>query len=196
MTRFRTASIWTVFGGQSMAITGGAPASLMQNFPNDPYKIVAEGGLSVTLLAGHAAARLHPYAHVGRKNVLILVAPGYGDIKNELDLGLVLYNDQVSYANDARTAGFDFVISSTLTPSTDFNIAMDTQRIDANNRLVADASNAFDGVADLANVAGLNDINNATYYADSVHWTAAGGDLAAATLLPVYNAVRELALAS
>lgn len=196
MTGFQAAKLYIIFDGQSMSLVNNMPGHLMPSFPKVPWQNRSQGGLSVTLLSGTVEHRINPYANAGRTTALFLVCPGYGDIKNELDSGATLYSNQVAYATAARAAGYDYIVSSTLCPSTDFTAPMETARLAANIALMNDASNAFDYVVDLANTAGLNeDPSGSAYYQDTVHWSSLGASTAATAFAPTVQALVDITFA-
>lgn len=87
--------------------------------------------------------------------------------------GAQCYADQVTYAEAWRSAGGGYVIGSTTTPSTEITGGNETRRQDGNALVLADASQAFDAVADVASLPILLDPSGAGYD-DGTHLSQAG----------------------
>ena len=79
------------------------------------------------------------------------------------------------------------IIGTTITANGVNTGAENTERLAHNVLLLADASNAFDDVVDLAANANLEDYN--TYTSDGVHWTGAATTIVASLLDPYLDAV-------
>jgi hypothetical protein len=148
-------------------------------------RTTAISGWSWDDLARDVAARTHPFAKRARYPLLALNG-GQSNIWRG-DTGATVYNAMVAYAAAARAAGFTRVVAFTMPPNTSNNAAKNTERLDANSRILADASSAFDAKVDLTTDPGLNDTGSASYF-DGVHWTEDGGqrcaNLAAPVILP------------
>ena len=149
-----------------------------------PSSMVAEGGASWSmLLAGTtpgvapATIRTHPRAHQALITFLVMCGGTQDVLEN--DTAATIYADMVAYANAARVAGFEPIVATTVPPSTTFSGPQETQRAAANVLILADASNAFDGVADVT-VAPLNNPADTTYWnVDGIHWNETGCGLVA-----------------
>lgn len=182
----RAATFHVVFDGQSLnqfpASPNTYPEQLMASYPTVPYENVAVDGLSWTTLATTVTTRLNLHAKAGLTSILIMCG-GTTDIATEGDTAQATYDQMVTYANNARTAGFDKVIATTITDGFVFDAGEQTIRAAFNVLLLADASDAFDGVADLD--AAMPSRLDTTYYADGLHWTTAGAALAASTVATV-----------
>lgn len=85
-------------------------------------------------------------------------------------------------ADNARTAGFDYVITTTTTPSTSITGGNETKRVAGNLILTTGAlypTGSFDAVVDLAGHASLDDATDAAWYIDGTHPTIPGAALIA-----------------
>ena len=181
-----------VFDGQSLNNPQGDqpaevayPAQLMATLPGVPWRTVALDGVSWTLLATTAPARLFSQA-VAATSVLVLMG-GTSDIYFEGDSGLKVYQDMRDYAVRARAAGFDKIIGTTITPATwfdDFPNTMPARRVAANAAILADADHAFDAVADVAAGPTLS-VKSSPAFTDGVHYSVAGAAEAAGIVRPV-----------
>lgn len=185
---FRSPGFVFVFDGQSLNNLPAAP----NNYPSvvagdlstpSPCPNLAVNGMTVNALNASALNRWAPYLATSATLILVM-STGTSDIWSG-DTGATVYADEVAYAALAKANGFDLVYGMTLVGNTTNTAPQNTARTDHNDFLLADASNAFDGVADLAGNATLADWTNVTYYADGLHWTAAGAQLAASIILPV-----------
>lgn len=126
-------------------------------------------------------------AKIARTTLTILVG-GFSDVWLENNAGTVVYADMGRYADAKRALGYTYVIGTTITPASDsvwFAQAQKDKWTDANVLILADANSKFDTVIDLAGTPGLDDPDDLTYYADGLHWTAAGAELAADTVYPI-----------
>jgi hypothetical protein len=105
------------------------------------------------------------------------------------DSGATVYSDMYTYSDNARTYGIDLVIACTITPNTGNSGAQETQRLDANSRIIADASNKFDYSVAMAEDTDLDDASNTTYYYDGIHFTTLGATRAAAVVQTTLNSI-------
>lgn len=197
---FRTSPYGIVFDGQSLNLIPGSntyPMQMMAELEFDGYPLpwanVARGGASWTELTNGtdlypaAPLRLYPRANIGLQTVLVLCG-GTSDIFTEGDTGAEIYADMELYADNARGAGFDFVVAQTITPYNGISAGQETARDDANARILADAGNAFD---DTVNLTTDPDMENplSSYYVDGTHWTETGAGVAADLTRPVVAAL-------
>lgn len=182
-----------VFDGQSLNIVPSSPAGV--NYParameGRPYpgNNVAISGTSWTVLATTVTTRRDVYATAADNTTLVLQG-GQADVLAD-DTGATVMADIVSYAQSARTAGFDTVIATTMPPMTPWlSEDQETALAAFNTLLLADAGGDFDYVVDL-NATALGDNSDLTYYqADLIHWTAAGAQLAADTISSTLDTV-------
>lgn len=192
--RLRLSPTRVVFDGDSMVNTPTDPTTSHARMHPDnfPYKVmagrktaaanVATSGLSWLNLETTAPTRVDVQFGRAPLTGLIMVG-GHGDITNAANAAAV-YTRWVNYAVNRTAAGFAWIIAATTTGSFANDAPAEQRRIDSNALLLADASDAFDAVVDLAAVTGLDDINSA-YYADFLHWSAEGTDLVADTISPV-----------
>lgn len=170
-----------VFDGQSL---NTIPAAAGQAYPHqtmrgrsEAYTVVAISGTSWTVLATTAATRLHPLGPLATTSVLVMNG-GTSDLTED-DSGATIMADAVSYADAARTAGFDYVIVTTIPPAVHLTGARETARDDFNTLVVADAGGDFDAVVDFRGTV-LNDYSDADYYIfDQIHWGVGGAKVAA-----------------
>jgi hypothetical protein len=108
--------------------------------------------------------------------------------------GATTLSREQAYADDARAAGFDYIINTTTTPASYLFGSKETERGNLRTALLAEplypaVNGHFDAVVDLAGNPALQNVNDTTYYQDQggtkVHWTDAGGLEAAAD--PTYG---------
>ena len=181
-----------MFDGQSLGLIPGAPNNYptvtMQSFPTWAWTNVHIGAMSWTQLAATQTGRCHVHANTGLVTVLVMCG-GTSDIYVEQDSGATCYADHVAYADAARAAGFDLVVATTLVKADGYGGGAETRRTDFNTLLLADASNAFDAVADFAADPSLDDPTDTTYYLDGIHWKIAGAAAAAACMVPVLQSL-------
>lgn len=174
---------YVVFDGQSLNLEPDAatcyPTVLMEEYVTPyakPYANVALGATSWTNNYTSAPHRCFQYGKCSPVTILIMCG-GTADLSafgGELDTGAELYADMSAYADAARAAGFGYVINTTVQ---DFNggATPETNRLDANTLIIADADDKFDYVVDFAGDPRLDDSNDTTYYhTDKVHPNAAG----------------------
>lgn len=170
--------------------------------------LVAINSTSWTVLALSASVRRDPHADDGFQTVLVMCG-GEGDIYDELNDGPTVYADAKSYAQSAKTAGFDKVLAVTIAPGTAawFTAPMNTARKAANDLLIGNADAVFDAVVDLAGDSTLSNPGaphsdttwfgdgtlsnpaNATNYADGLHWAIPGAQSAADQIAPALTAL-------
>lgn len=92
----------------------------------------------------------------------------------------------IEYCNDRRTAGWDKIISITLTPRNQStpagdNVAQYNAKLtEINVWLRANYASFCDGLADVEADSRLQNYNNATYFSDGTHLTTAGYGIVAA----------------
>jgi hypothetical protein len=165
-----------VFAGQSLNL----------NPPGDTYpEQVMEGrGVPWNLLALNgqpwdslrvidlAPGRLDRWGSKAATSVLIQCG-GTTDYNTAMT-GAQCYADEVTYAIEARAAGFDIIVGSTTNPATIITGGEETERLAGNALVLADASNAFDYVIDFAGDPRLDDATDTAVYFDGIHPTALG----------------------
>lgn len=169
-----------VFDGQSLnnsPSSASYPAQLMSG-RSVPWSNVAINGTAVDALAVTAPTRRDPVLAHSASSALVFVG-GQSDLVLD-DSAATLLSDLESYAAAARAAGAGRIIMATIPPSTAYSGPQETERV-AVNALIR-ASSAWDAVVDLASVAELSNPGDATYYADGLHWTAAGAAAAASSV--------------
>lgn len=192
--RVRTPLVAVVFDGQSFnllpgPLNGGYPVTLMNTyFPTIAWSNVSIGAMSWTKLSATATHRCYVHGNDGLTTVLIMNG-GTNDITSEADSGATLYADQGAYATAAKAAGFDLIICLTLTKANSMSGTEDTNRLNNNTLVIADASNYFDGVVQVAEDSRMSDPTDTTYFSDGVHWTAAGCAVVAGLTQPVLSAL-------
>lgn len=194
---YQGAKYFIAFDGQSLNYAPQNPLGgvndyrhqLMASFPHvawQPGQNIASSGASWTNLATTAYRRLFPYCNTGLTNILVMVG-GTSDIGGG-DTGATVYADMWDYADDARTYGINIVIACTITPNSAFTAGQETERLDANSRILADALNKFDYEVDMA-AAPLNVPSDILYYGDGVHFTTLGATIAAGMVQTVLNTI-------
>ena len=195
MQGFRQSRYIVVADGQSLNIYGSwiikARTIIQAAGVLCSQRTVAVGGYSWADLTLDATTRRDFFGARKATYPLLVLNGGQTNIWNG-DSGLTTYNAMVTYGNAARSSGgFTRVVALTMPPNTVNTGAQNTQRLDANTRIMADASAAFDAKIDLTTDALLNDTGSAAYF-DGVHWTETGGqtcaDLVAPTMLSLLTA--------
>lgn len=181
-----------VFDGQSLNIvptTSSYPAQTMANAPGVPWKNVAIGGAAIVQLTRTVADRVDRWPALSAYTIYVL-CEGTTEI-GLAETGADFYTAIGAYADHARSVGYDYVIATTISPSTIFSGGVETERQNANTLLLADASGKFDDVVDVTTGV-MADPNDTTYYVDGTHFTAAGAGVVAgivyAALSPVLAA--------
>lgn len=163
-----------VFDGQSLVVWPSAyhvnsfPMRMMEG-RKAAYHIVGIGGYAWTQLDNDFSSRVAPYAKLAPVSFYIMVGA-----TTQIDLGQAggaVYNTEKAISDLAYAAGYTYVIGSTTTPSTSFSAADNIELGILNAAVRADASNAFDAVADLAADPRLDDPTDTTYYGDGTHPT-------------------------
>lgn len=192
---FRAGDYGVIFDGQSLPVHPLADQTL--NFPARlmtgrlaPDGVVAVGGLSWQQLDNDVSARIGPFVKMAPKIVYIQVGG-----TTQVNLGQAAADIYASEgAIIAQVAalvpgGSDFyVIGTTTTPSTAFDPTSDAILITLNALKLADASNFYDVVVDLAGDPRLDDPTDTTAYSDGTHLTTTnvtGGHAIFAELLAV-----------
>lgn len=183
-------STLVVFDGQSLnnIPSGGDMPAAVMNGRGVAWANVSISGQAWSTLAGSASKRCHPLATSHGTSVLILNG-GQSDILNtgDDDTAATALADMESYADNARTAGFDTIIACTLPPSTSFDADDETQRLALNAAIRT--SDSWDEVVDLAANEDLDDASDLTYYSDGLHWTAVAAAAAASSVGAVLDTV-------
>lgn len=192
MSRYLNARV--VFDGQSLnaaPLANPYPRQLMTTLRSGvPWTNVPISGTSWTTLAKSASQRSYLFGTKAAVNIFIMCG-GTSDITDG-DTAATIYADMESYADGARTAGFDYVIGTTITPSTSFTGPQETVRVAANVLIMADAGAAFEAQVDFAADTRLDDPTDATYYTDGLHWTTAGAGVAAELMAPALDVALRL----
>lgn len=126
------------------------------------------------------------YATDAWKRSIALVSGGYTDLLDEAATAATAYDRISDRAERLKTTGYvDYVFGMTIPDATSWegNATANTRRTDYNTLLVADADGFFDGVVDLRNVDGFETGGTGDYYADGVHFSAAGAEVVAERFL-------------
>ncbi len=171
------ADFLVLFAGQSL--------NLVPEYGNvlgNPYPFWAMGGnrqypwlaspLAVTgasweTLLTQVDANLYPLLnHAGQ--TIMCMCGGTADV-NAAASGATIYSRMKSYADGAVANGCDYVIATTITPSSSFTVGENTARSDANTLLLANGDASFDAVVDFANDPALDDNTDVTHYFDGTH---------------------------
>jgi hypothetical protein len=159
--------------------------AIVRNFGISGHAIHNDlGGL---LLAGNK------YLESGKKNVAII-----SQATNDLSLGRTaaqIWTDYMTACAALRSGGWNKIIATTITPRTvsanAFTPAMEAERIQINNLLLANNGNLFDAIANYGSIASLgsNGNPNLTYLPDGLHENEAGNALEAALLKATVDSV-------
>jgi hypothetical protein len=190
----RASSYRVIFDGQSLNWSPAKPN-------NYPTKLLSGRGLNSANVAisGFAWVQLKNLIndrmahHLLRAPITIVIGVG-GTTDYALNrTGAQVYADEVSWANSVRAAGADYIIQTTTTPSTVFSGAQDSNRINGNLLVMADASNAFDYSVDLAGDPRLSNPIDTTYYnPDGTHPNNAGAQVIADLIAPALDSILSL----
>lgn len=186
------AAIRVVFDGQSRLTSPAVPPHVMTG-KSVPWVNVAKGGHGWYDLTADASTRLHRQARKSGTDILVLFG-GEGDLWNASpsgqQSGATVYSRLTTYANAARTAGFDFVLVCTVPPAgpdvlgTGRPSPSEVQALLDYNDLIRLNAGDWDGVIDVATV--LDDATDQTYFAiDRTHFNATGAQTAADLIRPV-----------
>lgn len=189
----RQAPYYLVFDGQSLNRTGGYPIKVRTATGYGatfmPYRIAAISGLDWETLAGSFATRTAPHAKTGAVNTLMLNGGQTGC--SEGDSAATLRSNAAAYADLGFAAGFDHVLVTTIPAASSayYDAAAETQRQSFNSTLLSTgvSSGDFSAVVDIASAIDAvadPDGTDPTYYADIVHWTPAGAQVAADVVGP------------
>lgn len=169
-----------VFDGQSYnnwpVPPNNYPSVLMRG-RKIPWHNASVDGWSWAFLATNATTRLHPQLTVSDYTVLILQG-GQGDITNTPGSGSTAYTRISTYADNARAAGADYIIATTMPPASFLfppGGQQETERLSHNTLLLADANGAFDTIVDIADLAEPT-------YNDTVHPNILGAQIIAQRL--------------
>lgn len=175
-----------VFDGQSL---NNWPPSVINPMPvralagyNILPNVVAINATPYFTLALDQAARCLPLFKTARRSIVVLTG-GTGDIASNLSAATVQETMRV-YAQACRDAGCDWVIATTITRwsgATPPTAPQEVQRQALNALTMANAGNPayWDAAVAWESDSRLADPDNATYYIDNIHWTAAGHQVAA-----------------
>lgn len=180
------------FTGQSMNILPGPPKDVptmvtvqcgysgTQNISVGGY-----GWLDLAADADHMADLAACARNVSGLVDILVMNGGQGDILLDGMDGAESYAEAVSYATAARALGYDSIVGVTMpdfAASEIITAAMRTARTESNALLLADASDAFDVVADCG--AALDDATDTAYFAaaDPLHLTQLGGSVMASVI--------------
>lgn len=74
-----------------------------------------------------------------------------------------------AYADARRVAGFDYILTATVTKNTGYTAGQETTRQQYNNLLRANANNKFDAILDIDSLAHAQNPANTTYFTDGIH---------------------------
>lgn len=153
----------------------------MAQIESRTWGVGAVGSTSYDERAADAAKRVDQL--VGNSEVAILVDIGCQKELATLGLSAAQTLSEITdYMTARRAAGWDQIVASTVPGSTFYDAAAETQRLALNDLIRASA--AFDAVIDLAADPRLDDGADLTYFADGVHFTAEGADVAASIAVP------------
>lgn len=195
------AGIRVVFDGQSLCNVPVAPHNMPTFLMNNrfiPWVNVAISGHGWLDLTPSAETRLFPYARnrAGCTDILVMCG-GQGDLFNAApdgqQTGAVAYARAIDYANAARSAGFDYVLITTMSAvgpdvlGTGRPSPSELQGMVDYNVLVLANSGGFDAVADIS-VSPLDDATNTDFYhIDRTHYVAEGAKAAAELIAPALD---------
>lgn len=183
----RVSTTRVVFTGQSLNVvpaTNSYPMQLMNGyFPRVLWHNSAVSGAAWSSLDKTKNVLEAPWAAIAKYSILVMNG-GTTDLVLD-STGLDVYTAMGAHATWARSVGFDYIIGTTITPDTGFTGPEETQRLDANSRILADVSGYFDAKIDFMSDARLTDASNALYYTGGLHWTEAGAGIAAGIAQPV-----------
>ena len=166
--------------GQSLCVTGAVTndsiGDLMMVGRRASWS--ASGAISgfpwsaATGLAARATERLAVRASKAPTSVLVMIGGTTDYALGVSGPNCVLAQENLS--DTARGLGFDYVVTTTTTPSTGIVGANETKRLAGNAQLILDANAKFDYVVELAEDTLLDDATDAAYYSDGTHPTLLG----------------------
>lgn len=184
--------LFVAFDGDSMANYPVTPTVGTRRMPreNYPHKImtglgipaanVCIDGASWATRTTTAATSLFPQFSKATTAGLFMMG-GHNEVEF-LATAQDVYDEWVTYADNARAAGADWIVALTCLPAFNFDGTEETLRVDSNALIMADADTAFDVKIDIAAVPGLDNFLSANYL-DAVHLDEPGTDLLAETVL-------------
>lgn len=183
--KIAAAHFGVIFDGQSLngiPISPGSvnayPPKMMSTRPNGVFVQPWLGGHAWAQLDDSFAERCAAYCRMSPITFYIMVGGttdyGVGAA------GATVYANEGIMANLAKASNPNIiVINTTTTPSVAISGTNETNRVAGNALTLADASNYFNAVVDLATKPELDDPNDTTYYSDGTHWKIAGCTAAA-----------------
>ena len=194
--RFRQKTdIRIIFDGQShnkVPAERPYPRWLMSGRPYS-WKTVAIEGYSWTDLRPTASTRLFPHFLANTTNILIMNG-GTQNIRLNQS-GATAYADAVQYKNEAKAAGADYVIYTTIPrygPLFGEPTAPQAQARLDHNVLVLANSGSFDAVANISE-APIDDTLDPDYFAiDRTHFTILGSMYVAEKVAPALDQVLDM----
>jgi len=177
-TATRSTQYLVVLDGQSFNVIPTAPnnfaSQIMRYFPHVSFKNPSKSATSWDELYSRAPQEVWPEAARAATSILVMNG-GTSDV-GDGDSGSLIYSDQRAYAQAARAAGFDKIMTVTIIPYGGIAGSFETNRLAGNTQLKANADGAFDAVVDFAGDARLQDPTNLTYFqADQTHPCWPGG---------------------
>ena len=194
---FRIPTYQICLEGQSLLVqpasgSGNTIKSVLPTYFSPSVRIVtpARSGVSFTGLQADASRRRNIHAKIATNQLMVLLG-GTSDIFWEGDVGAKVYADMGTVAASWRAARpSGLVLACTITDCTSFHTypSMGTEQAAANVAILADANNHFDGVLDLANVAGLADYLG-DGYDDGLHLSTLGITRACNALVPAITSI-------
>lgn len=158
-----------------------------------PYRVMSGRGIPhvVPAVNGTSWSSLQPTqtTRLGRaiapyERCVLVMCGGTSDL-TEGDTAATLLSDMEGYATSARALGVDYIIATTITPSTLLDATQETRRVAANTLIKA--STAWEACIDLAAIPALQNTADTTYYLDGTHWTGTGAQIAADAISPAVD---------
>jgi hypothetical protein len=186
-------SVKVVFDGQSHNLVPADKSypSYLMSGRRLSWTNVAVGGQGWTQLRTTAATRLFPQFKGAQTTILIM----NGGTQNMLDnqTGAQIYADAWLYADQARAAGADYVICTTIQNAGPFfgspTEAQESARQVANGLILADSLGKFDEVVDITQSPLDNTGDQYYYFLDRVHMNPQGAKIMADFVAPALDAV-------
>ena len=191
MGGFRAPEVCITFAGQSL--NGGPTIGLSNSYPHVLIADLRAGGVRATrfdVWVG-GAAWLQLDEQPGRfaasqAGLLTVFAMCGGTTDYALGAtGANTYGIMETIADEAHSAGFDFVINTTTTPSVSISGGNETERLAGNTLLTNSAAlvangGSFDAVVDFSGA--MPNSGDTDDYIDGTHFTIAGAALAASLM--------------
>lgn len=146
-----------------------------------------------TLLTTQSYRQLPLFQH--SKNSVLIMTGGTGDVAQGDAEATILENMRI-YAQNARNAGCDRVIASTIpkwSGAVPITAPQEVVRQALNALIIANAGNPayWEAACNLDSDARLTNPDNLTYFMDGIHFATAGHEVVKDLMTPILNSILE-----